>query len=85
MENVEEVVRIEDFVEVFDQQPHQFLCARILVSSKPFLSMNATKLSIWVEDPNGKGMNSIYKYEILVKIDLHIHRKNNYGFIWPKQ
>ena len=58
MENAEEFVFIENFAEVFRQRPHQYLNARILVSSVPFLPINSEsdKLSIWVEDPNGTGM-----------------------------
>ena len=57
METDQQIVRIEDFAEVFCQRPHQYLSARILVSSTPFLPINSDsdKLSIWVEDPNGTG------------------------------
>ena len=60
METAEEFVLIENLAEVFRQRPHDYLNARILVSSVPFLPINSEsdsdKLSIWVEDPNGTGM-----------------------------
>ena len=58
METAEEFVLIENLAEVFRQRPNDYLNARILVSSVPFLPINSEsdKLSIWVEDPNGTGI-----------------------------